>query len=358
MKIGVDASKLLESQALGVERATRFLLTQLFELDRSNEYRLFAPAALPPSWRRSNVTPVLVPTGPFWTALRLSEALVSEELDIFYQPGNILPLRLPKNTKAVVTIHDLAAVAQPLLYPPKESLLSYLTVLQAARRAKRIIAVSQATAGDLSRFFALSSKRIEVIHHGPPRGILKRTGKLPPEVKGEFFLVVGRVELRKNPLRILEAFASYQRRGGTLKLVLAGPAGFGYVRIKEKVKQLGAKNVIFLGFVEEEALNALYAKAKALIFPSLYEGFGLPILEAFSYGLPVLTSNFGATKEVGGEAALLLDPLNVAELSKALDRIVDDTQLRGWLIERGKKRLKEFSWVKAAQKLKEIFESL
>ncbi len=356
MSSAIDASKLVAKNPTGVERATALLLRHLFQLDQDNEYLLFTPRRLPADWLSPNLREVIVAPGKFWTFLRLGEALDKENPDLFFQPGNILPLKLP--LKVVMTIHDLAALRLARLYPFKETLLSYLTALQAARRASKIIAVSESTGEDLRKMFAVPESKIEIIYHGPPRGYLKRAGQVPATLGKDFFLTVGRVELRKNILRLLEAFSLYQKQGGQSKLIFAGPPGFGYDRFLSTLKALKLQNVVTLGFVEENLMNGLYFHAQALVFPSLYEGFGLPILEAFSYSLPVLTGNFGATKEVAGNAALLVDPYSVAEIASGLRRLEEDTKLREALIARGKKRLQDFSWVKAAQKLKALFENL
>jgi len=356
MRIGIDASKLVSPKPTGVERTARLLLKNLFDLDRDNEYLLFTPQALPPEFHRPSVVEKIVPSGGFWTLLRLSEALEKEKPDLFFQPGNVLPLKLP--SKVVLTIHDLAALKLSRAYPPREVVLSYLTGLQAARRASKIVAVSENTKEDLKKLFVIPERKIEVIYHGPPRGYLKKTGKTPTLVGKNFFLVVGRVELRKNILRILEAYHLYRSQGGESKLVFAGAPGFGYEKFTRRLRELELPNVVMLGFVEDGVLDGLFTNAKALVFPSLYEGFGLPILEAFSYGLPVITSNLGATKEIARDAALLVNSESVEEIASAMKKVESDVKLRELLIKRGKRRLQDFSWVKAAQKLLALFEGL
>jgi len=355
MRIGIDASKLVSPKPTGVERSTQLLLKNLFDLDQENEYLLFAPVPLK-NFEQPNVKSVVVPPAAFWTLSALPSYLEAEKAEIFFQPGNILPTRLPR--KVVMTIHDLATIKLPRLYSLREVFRSYLSGLQAARRASKIVAVSQATKEDIKRFFAVPERKIEVIHHGPPRGYLRRTGKLPNQVGKDFFLVVGRMELRKNIIRILEAYSLYRKLGGGAKLVFVGPVGFGYDQFQKKMKELSLDRVVILGFADDRTMSGLLTYAKALFFPSLYEGFGLPILEAFTYGLPVVTSNLGATKEVARDAALLVNPYIIDELAHALKQVEDDKKLRELLIARGKKRLQDFSWVKAAQKLRGLFESL
>ena len=174
----------------------------------------------------------------------------------------------------------------------------------------------------------------------------------------DYLLYVGTLQPRKNLVRAIEAFGLL-KRDSTLKFVIAGKKGWLYDEIFEKVKELNLENeVIFTGYVPDEDLPELYKNAKAFIFVSLYEGFGLPVLEAMSYGIPVLTSNTSSLPEVAGDAALLVDPENTEEIAKGMERLLTDEKLRQQLISKGKEQIKKFSWEKAAKETLQVLEEV
>jgi glycosyltransferase involved in cell wall biosynthesis len=258
--------------------------------------------------------------------------------------------RLPRYRfrRSVATFHDLFVMTAE--YSSSDFRQRFTALArEAAERADALIAVSGHTARQVEELLGVDRRRIRVIYHGvdPP------DEAAPAERGRPFLLHVGAVQTRKNILRLLEAFAHAPRE---LELVLAGSEGYG----AEAIRQRAAENprIRLLGYVARERLEELYRTAEALVFPSLDEGFGIPVLEAMAAGLPVVTSNRGATAEVAGEAALLVDPLDVAGLAAAIERVVQDRELRMDLIRRGRERAAQFTWERAARETLKLYREL
>lgn len=353
MIIGIDASKLSSPQPTGVEVATTDLIKTILNEDSTNIYWLYSATALgqdlPWSDRIKNV---IIPGKKFWTQRYLSREIKNRPPDVFWSPSHILPNHLPK--KSVATIHDLAFYLFPQSYSFKDKWLSTLAVERAAKRASKLVAVSQQTKKDLKRFFKIPGENIEVVYHA------LRSDFIPEEVNlntiypelNKYFLCVGRIELRKNIPNLLRAFAQFATDYSEIKLVLAGQPGYGYLFIKKLIKRLGLiDKVKLLSYVPSQHLPILYAKSQGVVFASQYEGFGFPILEGWASGVPVLTSNYGAMAEIADKAAFLVDPQSITEITSGLKSLFTDQSLRQKLIEKGKMRLAEFSWEKSAQKI-------
>jgi glycosyltransferase involved in cell wall biosynthesis len=289
--------------------------------------------------------------------------------DIHHGLMNVLPLL--GRTPAVVTVHDLAFVRTPEMLPPAKRW--YLTRLCAAsvRKAAAVIAVSQQTADDLMRFFATPAAKITVIHNGVgaeyrPAGAAAaalttfRTAHGLPE---RYLLYLGTLEPRKNLALLVRAYARWRAQAGaeerTVKLVLAGGKGWYYAEIFQLVEELGlAEQVIFPGFVPGAELPHWYQAALAFVYPSLYEGFGLPVAEALACGAPVLCSDSPALLEVAGDAALVAPAHSEEQLSLAIGRMVTEAPLRADLRARGLVRAKRFSWQAAAATTLDLYRSL
>jgi len=270
---------------------------------------------------------------------------------------NVLPLAAP--CPGVVTVHDLAFVRTPETMRPVKRL--YLTALCRAsvRRAAHVIAVSQQTAADVQRYFGVSPARITVIHNGvaarfAPRhtddlAAFRQWRGLPPR----YLLYLGTLEPRKNLERLVRAFVQWRRTGAAadadVKLVLAGAKGWYYAEIFRTVEALGlAEQVIFPGFVPSDELPEWYAAATAFVYPSLFEGFGLPVLEAMACGTPVICSRAPGVREVAGDAALTFPAADEAALAAVLDLVVGQPALRRELSTRGLVQAARFTWRRSA----------
>jgi glycosyltransferase involved in cell wall biosynthesis len=261
----------------------------------------------------------------------------------------------------VVTIHDLIYLLFPEDSPSRLAFFGVNRMIRAAvRRADRILAVSANTREDLVRVLGVARDRIRVSHLGPPRapassgeaGAIRAQYGLP----ADYFLFTGNHAPHKNLRTLLEALARLAAEGRDLGLAITGPRDRHTPAVAEAVRALGLEaRVRFTGTVPDSDLFALYAGARALAFPSLYEGFGIPPLEAFASGIPVVASNAASIPEVVGDAALLADPRDPGAWRAALVRVLDDPSLRAGLVEKGRKRLAGFSWEETARATLETY---
>lgn len=282
-------------------------------------------------------------------------------LDLLHSPDFIPPFN--RNFKSVITVHDLAF----LLYPQfmtKESARYYGQIDQAVRSTDHIIAVSQATKDDLVKLLGVPQRKITVIYEGvnpiyhpidktEAHAFVKETFGLEPG----FLFFISTIEPRKNIPALLKAFRwlkDHRRRPE--KLVLAGSKGWLFEEVDETIHKLKLENdVVLLGRVHDSEVNYLYNAAKMLVYPSFYEGFGLPPLEAMRCGTPVIVSKIKVMPEVVGDAALMVDPLDEEALGVAMDRLLEDESLRANLIEKGLKRAANFSWEQAARETLAVY---
>ena len=361
-RIGIDASALTKNHPTGVEVASRELIGALIKQDEENNYILYSPAPLSSKWLTlPNVENRVVVADKYWTQKALPLSFQKDNLDVFWSPAYMSPPGL-KGIKTIVTIHDVAFMRFPSAYSPKDWLLSFYTVIKSKFSATKILAVSEQTKKDLSRFFFVSKQRIEVIYnaishiHLRPNLIdIHEKYKLPEQ----FLLVVGRIEPRKNTANILESFRIIAKNHPDMHLVFSGPNSELPSTMEAKVHGWGLKKRIHtIGFVHDLDLPMLYRTAEILLFPSLYEGFGLPILEGFAAGTPVITSNFGATAEISGKAALLVTPTDKVAIARSVSHLLNDEELKTKYIQAGYERLQHFSWEDSAIKLKGIIENI
>jgi glycosyltransferase involved in cell wall biosynthesis len=262
----------------------------------------------------------------------------------------------------VVTIHDLSYLAYPRSLSPRARFMLAALVPLSVRRAARIIAVSRFTRDDLVARYRIAGQKIAVIHEAaaPQFRVLDdaRSRQLPRGVTEPFVLAVGNLEPRKNLARLIEAFAEVARQPGvTAKLVLVGKAKGESASLARLVEQHGLRDrVVFTGFVEEEELVLLYNRAALFIYPSLYEGFGLPPLEAMACGCPVIASNVTAMPEVLGDAALLVEPTSTAAMAEAIGAVLQRAALAPELRVKGLRQAARYSWARAAEQTRAVYE--
>lgn len=365
MRILIDYTAAI-TQGAGIGRYTRNLVDSLLRVDAADQYTLFS-AQRPSPQRGFPCAPnARAVTGPLdnrrmtmlWHRLRAPlpiEALAGRA-DVLHAPDFSLAPTL--GTPAVVTIHDLAYITNPECAAP--SLREYLhrVVPRALRRAREVIAVSRRTAEDLTRLLDVAPERISVIYLGiDPHVRRVEDGARLAEVAARyglrrpFTLAVGTIEPRKNYERLIEAFAKARRQaGGPQQLVIAGRRGWLYDGVFAAVGRLGLGDAVsFLDYVPDADLPALYSLAEVVTMPSLYEGFGIPVIEAMACGTPVIAGNAGSLPEIAGDAAVLVDPLDVDGLAEALRHVVSDQRLRQQLSAAGLARAGLFDWTRAAQ---------
>jgi glycosyltransferase involved in cell wall biosynthesis len=321
--------------------------------------RSFNPDLAPPTL--PNYTVHTVPFPFFWTQTRFSLEILRQKPERVFMPVQALPFFAPRKTESIVTIHDLAFKIFPEHFPSRDlRRLNWFTNF-AIRNASRLIAVSEATKRDILKFYpTVNEEKIRVIHHGfdvSPIISERETEEALKKfnlVSGEYILYVGALQPRKNLTRLMEAFGSLTRKYPSAKLVLAGEAAW----MSEEIVHARATHpyrdrIVLAGRVSFTDRARLYHGARIFVFPSLYEGFGLPILEAFAAGVPVLCANNSSLPEVAGDAARLFDATKTDELAQNLLELWENETERTSLIGRGKEQLKKFSWDICARKTAE-----
>jgi glycosyltransferase involved in cell wall biosynthesis len=287
---------------------------------------------------------LFTPSHHRWEQLLLPLELLPRNIDVLHSPDYIPPF--VRRCRSVITVHDLAFLRWPEFLTPDSRAYFNGHIRRAVSSADAIIAVSQATKQDLLELLDVPAEKVRMIYEAPG------FQAAPGQAREDYVLFAGTFEPRKNLVRLIEAFAQVKQGGYTGKLVLAGQAGWLAEPILESVQRHSA-------FVEVRQFEpALYARAKLLAFPSLYEGFGLPVLEAMASGTPVLTSNVSSLPEIAGDAALLVDPKDVEAIAEGMWRVLNDGALAAELSRKGLARAAEFSWERAARQTLDVYHSL
>jgi len=383
VKIGIDYTS-AAFQGAGIGRLTRNVVCALADIDHTNEYRLLVRGRHPPFAAvpdKSCPNPVSGIRNPrfsevqtwiderWWTRIwhRLHLPVPVEwaigAVDIFHSPDFTLP-PVRSGTRTVVTVHDLSFLRVPTCFHP--ALLDYLNdnVPPAVRRADQIVADSENTKRDLIELLDVPGDRISVVYPGvEPRfrpisdeeqlQAVRRRYNLPPR----FVLGLGTLQPRKNYVELIHAFAELNLPN--LWLVIVGKAGWMYEDIEAAISRLDlARRVILLGYVDDTDLPALYNLADVFAFPSLYEGFGIPPLEAMACGVPVVMADNSALPETAGDAALLVDASDRHALACALSDALSNPRLRQELTHKGVERARHFTWEAAAQSLLATYRQL
>ena len=381
MKIGIDYTS-AANQGAGIGRLTRNIVRALAESERAqNEYTLliqgrelpFPPPAPDPrnvasgiknaNWREVRTRINERWWHRIWHRLRLPLPVewVIGPVDVFHSPDFTLP-PTQRRTRTIVTVHDLSFLRLPHCFEP--ALLAYLNanVPPSVRRADCVLADSDNTRQDVIELLDVPPERVRTIYCGVEARFrpiddaeqLERV-RSKYDLPERFILSLGTIQPRKNYGALIRAFAGL--KPGETSLVIAGGKGWLYQDVFQTVTDLGVQDrVLWPGFVDDVDLPALYNLAELFAFPSLYEGFGLPPLEAMACGTPVIVANNSSLPEVVGDAGLLVDAGDVDALGGAVERLLDDAVLRRSLAERGLHRAKHFTWQKAAQALLKTYE--
>jgi glycosyltransferase involved in cell wall biosynthesis len=360
MDIGIDASRAARRERTGTENYSLHLIRALLDLESPHRFRLYfnqRPAAnlFPHSpqaeWR-------VIPFARLWTHVRLAAEILVRAPDVLFVPAHVLPLTHPPS---VATIHDLGYCHFPEAHTRRARLYLEWGTRHNARASRLVIADSRATRDDLVRLYGVPQRKTRVAYPGIRPGlapvhehaaidrVLDKYGIPRP-----YLLYVGTLQPRKNLLRLIEAFAALP--DGHV-LVLAGKKGWLYSDILERAQRSGVGHrVIFTGYVPDDDLPALLSGAQLFVFPSLYEGFGLPVLEAMACGIPVVCSDTSSLPEVAGDAALLVPPTDVSALAAAMSRALTDAELRSTLVRRGMEQAAQFTWQRCAEKVLQALE--
>lgn len=384
MRIGIDCRTILNPEAghaAGVAHYTYHLVRAILRTDTENEFVLFMDKHSERNLRDEFIAMhprVEIRQLPFhhlkrylpfaYSHMIIAGAFTKAKLDLLHAPANTVPMFF--SGPMIVTVHDLAIYDHPEWFPGMvpgaQTFSKRILVPWALERARKIIAVSEATRNDLVRQFGINGSRVWVIHEGVDTPVTEGWGLESPEhdsvlrhfrVKdGKYVLFVGTIEPRKNIPAAIEAFSAFIGRSGAddIDFLIAGKKGWKYEEVFRAIeaanKVLGSERVRYVGYVNSAEKDALMRHAGAFIFPSLYEGFGLPVIESMAHGVPVICSKEGSLKEVVGDAALTCFPEDTDCMGDALFRTFEDERLRQRLIERGFLRSQAFTWDVAAEK--------
>jgi glycosyltransferase involved in cell wall biosynthesis len=365
MKIAIDVHS-VGAQVGGNETYYRQLIQELVADQSDNQYTLFYTysGALTAVSADPRFTFVQVPANPITRiCFSLPMKLRQTRPDIFHCQYIQPPCgKVP----TVVTIHDLAFEHFPEFIHPLEAIRMKKLVRWTARRADHIVTVSRFSADDIAQRYGIPRERITVTYQAASDRFRPREKHKCQEhlarayaIDSPFILYVGRLQARKNLPRLIEAYARARRRGVAEKLVLVGKRDFQSEHLDSMVKDLGLESsVIFPGYVSHEDLPLFYNAAEVFVFPSFFEGFGLPVIESLASGLPTITSRGSSLEEVSGDAALLIDPADTGSIAAALERVLGDQELRRKLSESGLRRSAEFKAGNLGTQLLDLYRSL
>lgn len=353
MRIGIDALQLSNDSFSGIENYIRNLLPELNKLRPEVELVEYkGPLIISPSFTRHFILPFV---------------MNFQHLDLVHFPDHILSL-LPIGTKKVITVHDLAFIRYPEYFNSAKRWYKRLLTPFSLKRADKIIAVSEYTKKELIQICRITEDKITVVPNGISslfrplvlngnnrERILKRYGLS----FDRFILFAATLEPRKNLQTLLDSFEEMAKQRSDVGLVICGKKGWLFEQSLKRIEALsGRLKIKYLGYVSDENLVELYNLAEVFVYPSFYEGFGFPPLEAMACGVPVVTSNVSSLPEVVGDAALKVDPRDIGQIAKAIISVLDNKELAQDLILKGKERVKMFTWQKTAAKTYEVYKNV
>lgn len=364
MKIGIDASRVTNNQPTGVENYAFHIIEYLMKiLPEHIEVVLYSREPLkepfvdlPKQWSSKVLR---WPPKRLWTQIRLSFEMLMHRPDVLFIPAHVFPLIHPKKT--IMTVHDVAAFRFPASYNWFERWYSLWSARYAARKLWKVITPTVFSKKELIEYVGVDRGNI----HVTPLGMCKEFGVAHVSVSADavrskygitkpYIMSVGRLEKKKNTVRMIEAFDEIKKQHD-IQLLLIGKPGHGYEDVQKALQNSPYKeDIITPGFVPEEDVVTLLSQAQLFLFPSLYEGFGIPVLEAFTMDIPVVASKGNSLEEVGGDAVLYVDPSDVSDIANTTIRVLGDEQLRTNMIAKGRRQCLLFSWKQTAQKTKEI----
>ncbi|MBI5071276.1 glycosyltransferase family 4 protein [Candidatus Falkowbacteria bacterium] len=371
MTIGIDASRANKSEKTGTEWYSHHLIQELKKIaDPKDQFVLYSPEKLrdeigdlPPNWQSRILN---WPPKKLWTQIRLSWEMWQRPPEMLFIPAHTIPFIHPN--RVVTTCHDVAFLRLPEAYDWLALKYHKFAIKFAIRHAAKIISVSEFTKNELIEFFKISPERIVVVPNGydserykvieDKEVVAKVLEKY--KITEPYILYAGRMEEKKNTAALIKAFKILKKNHQeNLKLVLVGQRGFGFQKVAKAIADNDLQNdVIMPGWVGKQDLPHLMNGAAAFVFPSLYEGFGIPVLEAMACGTPVVASGIPALREVAGEAAYLVDPYSPENMAEGINRVLTDDHLREDLKIRGLDRARQFSWERCARETWKVLEEL
>jgi glycosyltransferase involved in cell wall biosynthesis len=358
LRVGIDG-RAFTSPAAGVRRYVNGLVRGLLRLGEPLELVALggAPPSLPPGVAHV-AEPAHPPTNFGWTVVGLPRAAARARVDVLHAPAYTAPFWSP--APVVLTIHDVSYQRHPEWFPYRRDRIRRAFYRRSAHSAARILTDSEFSAAEIAAAYGIPESRLTVVPLGVDGGFVPGTaGELPEGVRDPYVLHVGDLHTRRNVGVVLEGVLGARRLGGDtarLTLVLAGvDRGLGTELCDAAMRRGAAEAVVQLGAVSEDRLHALYTHARALVYPSRYEGFGLPVLEAMASGTPVIASRAASIPEVVGAAGLLLDPLDVSEWTEAIVRVVRNEALRRTMSAAGIARAGAFTWECTARRTLDVY---
>lgn len=370
LKIGIDA-RFYGPVGKGLGRYTKEVIDNILKIDNENEYVVFLGKANFDDFPNNNLKVRKVLADVRWYTFAeqfvMPYLIWKEKIDLMHFPHFNVPILCP--AKFIVTIHDLiltrypthrASTLNPIIYKIKN--LGYKIIIWfAVKRSKKIIAVSDFTKEDIARQFAVDKNKIIVTYEGVAENLLiadnidSREILKKYNITNPYLLYVGNAYPHKNLETLINIFVSIKNKQENLSLILVGKEDYFYERVKDYAKNLKAKNIVFPGFIPDEDLAVIYKEALTYVFPSLYEGFGLPPLEAMAHGCPVVSSNAASMPEILGDAALYFNPENKDEMKEKIIKIMSDEKLRENFINLGYKQAVKYNWLECSKKTLEIY---
>ncbi|HLE08711.1 MAG TPA: glycosyltransferase family 1 protein [Thermodesulfobacteriota bacterium] len=372
MRIGINALYLLPGRVGGTEVYIRNLVKWLLKIDAENEYFIFinkeSAGIFEEFSPRLNIVMCPIhaqrrPVRVLWEQIALPMQIKKRNIDLLLSAGMTAPFLCP--ARSVLVLYDLQHVNQPWNFPKVFLFFLKALIYLSAKTSDSIITISEKVKGDIVKHYGIPPERVHAIHIGIDTGsfFIRKPAELKPvmdkyRLPSRFILYPAASLPHKNHERLLEAFKTVKKEEKTLKLLLTGARDYGYEEIEKKIKELDLKDdVIFMGWLPHEDMPAIYCASTLLIFPSLHEGFGMPVIEAFASGVPVVCSDIEPLKEIAEGAALFIDPYNPESIAEGILKVLNDGKLRQELIKNGLERAKNFRWEVLAEKTLSVLNS-
>ena len=374
MRIGIDIRCFLKEET-GVGILFKKMLFELAEIDKENEYFLFSSSLkdrfkqdkIPPFKKRHFIDCRIPVKAVNFTWYRMNwpvlDLFFRKKLDLTHSPT---PLIVPTQGKKIVTVYDMFFLEHPRL-SNREARKYFITRIGSSlEKANGVMTISNESRNRILTYFPEVENKLEVIYPGVDHSFWAEV--IPSELENfqseqnlplPFLLFVGATEARKNLINLLQAFFFVREKYNDLSLVIAGRKGEEHNKVLEKISELKLEDSVrILSYVDERELKYLYSLAELFVFPSWYEGFGIPMLEAMASGVPIAASETGALPEVGGDAAFYFDPADAEDIAEKILALLGDNSMRMRLVQAGKKRILTFNWKKTADKTLDLYQKV
>ncbi|HEX3095652.1 MAG TPA: glycosyltransferase family 1 protein [Patescibacteria group bacterium] len=361
MLIGIEAERANNSVKTGVEHYAKELILELAKIDTKNQYILYLQTK-PQAWfldLPQNFQVKVIPFPIFWTQLRISWEMLWHAPDVLFVPASTLPLIHPCS---VYTEHDVAWIYFPEIFTWYMLWFHKVFSWLARTQSTKIISISESTKHDLVNIYKVNPEKIAVVPHGYTQTQDVHNDQLSADVASKlpekYILFLSTLQPRKNLEKLIDAFRELKNEHPELpqKLVVVGKLGWKHEEIVKKV-EANKDIVVFLGHVSDDDRWPIFRKADLYVNPSLYEGFGMPVLEAFECNCPAVVANNSSFPEVGGDAAMYFDPTSKDEIKNALWKVLNNPELRAEMVRKGRVQLQNFSWEKCAHQTLAVLES-